>query len=182
MRKVFLAAGHHPSKPGACYQGRCEYDVASVWVDKIACSAKARVPILVVPTGTLREKADFINARSELGDIAVEIHLNSAVNQVGEHVGKGSVTLYYPGSVAGQLLAAEVQEAQAKIFPPDRGIVEGWYRGNPERGPYYFLEKVKCPALILEPQFIHHVEDIDTNAEAYCEAIAEVLSNVQEDS
>jgi N-acetylmuramoyl-L-alanine amidase len=182
MRRVFLAAGHHPPKPGACYNGRCEYDIASVWVDKIACSAAARVPILVVPTGTLQDKTEFINARLNPGDIAVELHFNSAKNASGEHIGNGAVTLYYPGSTAGQYLAEKVQAVMAEVFPPDRGIVEGWYRGDRTRGPYYFLKRTKCPALILEPQFIHHEDEIDAKAEQFCESIASVLSDIQEDT
>ena len=95
---------------------------------------------------------------------ALEIHFNSAaVPGV-----KGSETLYAPGSQRGSKIARIVQCHLAKQYPPNRGIKEGWYRmdrpgvidyaGDTEGDEIidYFLRKTKCPALIVEPEFIQN--------------------------
>lgn len=101
--------------------------------------------------------------------MAAEIHFNSAINANGKHVGSGCETLYYPGSAKGKIIAEEIQKAMRwSLGNKDRGIKEGWYRqDHPGRVDYhgdvegdetilYFLEKTRCPAVIIEPEFIHH--------------------------
>lgn len=169
MSKVFLAAGHYPTAPGAGFEGFFEHDEASRWVTLL--DSMAQDLLHVVPTGTLKTKAQFINARCQPGDIAVELHFNSAENANGEHIGQGSVTLYCPGSNKGQRLADCMQNELAKVFSPNRGIVEGWFRGDRDRGVYYFLERTNCPAVILEPEFVHRRAIIQSNRAAGCAAI-----------
>lgn len=150
---IFISAGHHASAPGAKYERFVEHDEAVIWAEKLHEETE-RVSTLV-PTGVLKEKVAFINERLMDGDVAIEIHFNSAKNQHGEHVGRGSETLYYPGSEEGKELAGICQSILAHFFPPDRGIKEGWYRMDPSRGPNFFLAKTRCPAVILEPEFVH---------------------------
>ena len=173
MKRIFLAAGHYPAKPGACYKGYCEHDEAVLWTESFQELLGERV--VVIPPGTLQTKADYINARVQPGDVAIEIHFNSFV-KAGEHVGKGCVTLFYPGSSNGMALADVCQSAMASCFEPSRGCKEGWYRGKQERGAYFFLEKTRCPAVILEPQFIHLKESIVSNRAGCCFALATALT------
>ena len=173
MGRIFIAAGHHPSAPGACFDGVCEHDIATKWVDSIA-GLLGEFAVLV-PSQPLKQKAAFVNARCKKGDVAVEIHFNSAVNSQNEHIGRGSCSLYYPGSEAGRALAERCQEVLSAHYPPDRGEVEGWYRGDKSKGAYYFLEKTKCPAVILEPQFIHLRDDIYEHQVSCCEKLADML-------
>ena len=174
MAKILLAAGHYPSSPGAGFEGFFEHDEAALWVDVV--SDLEPDLFAVVPTGDLKSKARFINARARPGDVAVEVHFNSAVDaRTGERVGSGCVTLYMPGSERGEALARTCQGALASVFQPDRGIDEGWYRGVRARGPYYFLAKTSCPAVILEPEFVHRKEVIQSRRDAACYALFSAL-------
>jgi hypothetical protein len=65
----------------------------------------------------------------------------------------------------------------AENFPPSRGIKEGWYRMNKENGPDFFLDKSKCPAVILEPEFVHRSELIVKNREVTINQLSEALLN-----
>lgn len=169
---IAISAGHHPSRPGACYKGFCEHPEAVLWATLVV-DLLGYQHAVQVPPGTLREKVGFING---LGcEAAVEIHFNSAVDRDGNRVGEGSETLYYPGSARGRELAERLQSAIAPHFPPDRGVKEGWYRMDPSKGPDYFLARTRCPAVILEPEFIHHVERIRSRRDAACAAIAAAL-------
>lgn len=178
MKKVFLAAGHYPSSPGAGFEGFYEHDEAVRWVQCIAANEThdalgQESMYVVVPTGDLRSKAQFINARVRPGDIAVEIHFNSAVDRTtGERIGSGCVTLYMPNSALGRVLAEECQSALVEaIGNKDRGVVEGWYRGDRSKGPYYFLERTRCPAVILEPEFVHRKDVITGCRTTACAAL-----------
>lgn len=170
---IFISVGHHEDAPGASYNGFNEFDEARRWaailMTKLGDSA------VKVPEGVLKEKVKFINQRDPVGSVAVEIHFNSAVNAEGEHIGRGCETLYYPGSTKGKELATAVNAALATVFEPDRGVKEGWYRMNPDNGPDYFLARTRCPAIIIEPDFIHRQEIIQTNRDTACNRMADVL-------
>ncbi len=171
---ICLSAGHHPTKPGACFGAFCEHDEAVRWVD-IVCQIIGDDAIRV-PPGVLKDKVEFINARLPL--LAVEIHFNAAVDADGNSVGQGCETLYYPNSEIGKDYAGIIQRHLAPVFPPDRGIKEGWYRMDPKRGPDYFLRKTRCPAIIVEPEFIHHRDTISQHRLAGCQALAEALREI----
>jgi len=169
---IFVCAGHHVKAPGASYKGFNEYDEACLWskliVDYIGNNA------VLVPNGVIKDKVQFINDRDPVDSIAVEIHFNSAKDDQGTPIGEGAETLYYPDSVKGRVIATKVQAALAGLFR-DRGVKEGWYRMQKRFGPDYFLARTKCPAIIIEPDFIHRREYIQTRREQACRAIANAL-------
>ena len=167
---IAISAGHYPERPGACYEEFCEHGEAAHWARLIAGQLGDQG--FYVPTGYLQNKVDAINNRDV--DIAVEIHFNSAVSK-GEHVGEGCETLYYPESQKGAYIAYEIQREIAPSLFRDRGIKPGWYRMNPDNGPDFFLARTKCPAIIVEPDFIHRKDHIQANRDAACELIAETL-------
>ena len=175
--KVFIAAGHYPTAPGAGFEGFYEHEEATRWVSVMtALDPDARV-LVPVPTGTLKEKTVFINKRCDRQrDVAVEIHFNSFVDTQGNHKGSGCVSLFYPDSKTSAALANACQEVLKVHFPPDRGIAAGWYRGNELRGPYYFLAKTSCAAVILEPEFVHHRELIQSKRQEVAQALAAMLA------
>lgn len=177
---IFLSAGHFPERPGACYEEFCEHGEAVRWINEVAGIIDAGVQI--VPTGTLRTKCDFINSYETDGrSICAEIHFNSATKD-GRHIGEGAETLYMPESQRGGYLAQAVQESMVENGGyRDRGIKEGWYRMNRLNGPDYFLSKTLYPAVIIEPEFIHHVSRIKTTMFSACAGIAEALSSVHEE-
>jgi len=171
---IFISAGHHPGSPGATHERFIEHDEAVIWADTF--DIKMGIDCVMVPPGTLQSKVNFINARLMNGDIAIEIHFNSAMKD-GKHVGRGCETLYYPGSESGLHIAQLCQQALEQCFPPSRGVKEGWYRMDPKRGPDFFLARTKCPAVIIEPEFVHHSELIIENREI---AIDLLVDNLKE--
>ena len=171
---IFISAGHHPAAPGAKFERFIEHDEASVWADIMV--HKLGDAGALVPTGVLQNKVDFINSRLLNGDITLEIHFNSAVVNR-KHVGRGCESLYYPGSKSGLHIAQLCQEALALVFPPDRGSKEGWYKMDEDRGPDFFLARTKCPAVIIEPEFVHHAELIQENRDV---AIELLIDNLKE--
>jgi len=173
---IFVSAGHHPAAPGATFERFVEHDEAVIWADALNAALDDS---MLVPAGVLRDKVDFINTRVMDGDIALEIHFNSAMVD-GKHVGRGSETLYYPGSEAGKELAERCQNVLADTFPPDRGVKEGWYQMNPERGADFFLAKTKCPAVIIEPDFVQRNDLIQAGRDAAIINLAAALQSASE--
>lgn len=178
---ILIFAGHNPSSPGVCYPkdnpNWCEHVVASGWVNRIALKIRQRVEVVIGPTGGLTHKVNWVNQMCKYNkvDLAVELHFN------GDESGKahGSETLYCPGSVRGELMANIVQGAVGSVLKPDRGVKPGWYRmilpPNPEAVPNYFLSHTKCPALIIEPEFMYNRAVIETNRDFVCDIIADAL-------
>lgn len=160
---IAVSAGHNNKAPGACFEEFCEFPEAVKWAELIvAALTQLRVEAEFVPTGSLGSKVRWINRKR--ADLAVEIHFNSDP----KHAGKGCETLYCPGSRRGEIVAKVVHDGMAAIMLPDRGIKEGWYRmDKPGVVDYagdvdgdevkdYFLRSTRCPAIILEPEFIHN--------------------------
>lgn len=171
MRTIFLSAGHHPSAPGAHNGDFIEHFEAVKWIDKINEMLKSKnIKTIVVPTGTLKSKVEFINIHSNRGDIAIELHFNSNVNA------RGSETLYCPGSINGEKLALIMQKHLSTVFLPDRGIKEGYYQGDKAGNKkLYFLIKSSPVALILEPEFVFNKDKIIDNFESGCESIVNAI-------
>ena len=97
------------------------------------------------------------------------------------NAGKGCETLYYPNSQQGAYIANAVQHALAPTLFKDRGIKEGWYRMNPKNGSDFFLDKTRCTAIILEPDFIHRKDEIQRQRKYACESIARTLLELQDE-
>lgn len=184
---ILISAGHHAGAQGAQAHGRSEWPEASRWQNDILHTLGHRAE--AVPTGLLRDKVRYINNRDPA--LAVEIHFNSAkVN--GKHVGEGSETLYTPGDHRSKRAAQLVQTHLAPIFPPDRGVKEGWHRQDyPGRVDYHgdvdgdeklvwFLLGTLCPAIIIEAEFIHNYDRIDTGMGRGSLAISNALVEYME--
>lgn len=175
---IFISAGHYPSAPGAKWDRFIEHDEAVVWAARLDQLLDTG---MLVPTGVLREKVKFINERILNGDIAIEIHFNAARDSNNNPVGRGCETLYYPGSDRGKKLAEMCQEALEEFYPPNRGAKEGWYRMNKKNGPDFFLAKTKCPAVIIEPEFVHRAEIIHKHRDDAIKKLATLLRNFEND-
>lgn len=172
---IFISAGHHPSAPGARWERFVEHDEAVIWADELVAALDSGMR---VPAGVLKSKVEFINNRIMNGDIAIEIHFNAARDSNNNPIGKGCETLYYPGSEKGLELAEICQQALHQYFPPDRGAKEGWYRMDPTKGPDFFLAKTKCPAVIIEPEFVHRSEIIQSQRNSAIEKLVAALEEV----
>lgn len=184
---ILLSAGHFPEQPGACYKGWCEHQEAMLWVREIMSHTQPGVEF--VPTGSLKSKVDYVNRSKAI--LAIEIHFNSAkiwrdLNNDGkvtddevQNVGSGALTLYAPGSARGKAYADMFQSELEPAFGRHwNGVMEGWYRMDKDNGPDYFLSKTNCPALILEPEFIHHMETLQKNRSAVCYGLAQLMNNL----
>lgn len=203
---IFLSAGHYPAKPGASFNGRIEHAEAVRWVNRIAEVIGDACPVGIVPTGPLAiykrdvtgivkgpagrpviigGKIDWINRQHIHTPAAIlaEIHFNSDPS----HAGKGSETLYCPGSQNGRRAAQMIQDAIGGLFSPNRGAKEGWYRmDRPGHSDYIgdiegdevvdaLLLDTLPVSVIIEPLFIHETERLDQWWMTGCAAIAEVL-------
>ena len=190
---ILISAGHHKNAQGAEFNGITEFHLAGAWANQIVQILGDKA--VRVPNGTLRDKVDFINTsiiKSEYKEkhIAIEIHFNSAKKWIdanangviddGEmvNIGRGSETLYYPGSKTGKAAAEIVQGAIAQIMKPDRGVKPGWYQMNPAKGADFFLAKTRCVSLIVEPEFIDNLDIITNNMISTCHAIAGALLDI----
>ena len=160
--KVAISAGHNPASPGAVWAGLTEHEAARVWCKELKLDLEAYgFDVFEVPTGTLPRKIGAINA--EKCDLALEIHFNSDPGRKG----RGSETLYMPGSVEGERFARAIQSRLAAPCAPDRGVKEAWYRmdrpghvdfAGDEPGDEVvdaFCRLTYCPAVIVEPLFLH---------------------------
>jgi len=193
---IFISAGHHETSQGARFGSYSEYYFTVKWADKICSLLDDRV--VRVPDGTLKTKTPFINDYikdnpSDAPFLAVEIHFNSAkmwrdqnangVIDDGEmvNVGRGSETLFYPGSKTGEPIANKVQDSLSRVCPPNRGAKPGWYQMNPAKGPDFFLARTRCAAIIIEPEFIDNIDVITSKLDEACAAIAETLLDIQND-
>lgn len=169
---ILVSAGHHPDARGAGFKGFYEYPETKYWVDGVMAHLSSLA--LPVPTGKLGQKVDFINQQPEV-DMAVEIHFNQTPNGLPSNAKKwsGALTLYMPGSTKGKQLAEAVQFELEGIYGRHwHGVAEGWYRMDKKNGPDYFLSKTKCPAIIIEPEFIFRKELIQETREEACKGIA----------
>ncbi len=180
---IFISAGHHVEKQGASFNDVTEFHLATIWADRIFELIGPNRSVRV-PDGFLTTKVSFINKHN--ADLAVEIHFNSCqIEKDGkmQHVGRGSETLYYPGSSKGRMAAGLMQDSLSVLYPPNRGAKEGWYRMNPENGPDYFLKKTRCVSLIIEPEFIDNLDKIqdEKHISKACFVIASALLEIKEE-
>lgn len=173
--RVFIAAGHHPERPGAGFEGFYEHDEAERWLDEMFTLDPEQRTLVRVPTGALEKKCNFINYRCKVTDVAIELHFNSAVNADGEHVGAGCESLFMPGSPSSERLAKVCQDVLGPMLPPSRGLLAGWYRQDEKRGAYFFLQRTRCAAAILEPEFVHRRDVIQSKRPIVARALARAL-------
>ena len=191
MNIVMLSAGHYPQAPGACWPpvGRyrfCEYPEAAQWVGQIGNLVREQLPVVEVPTGPLEGKVEWMNAFTPPAGhrvaLAAEIHFNS--NE--QRRGRGAETLYYPGSTRGRRAAEIIQRNLSQLYF-DRGVQEGWFRGDrPGRIDYVgdvegdekilaFLTPPPFPAVIIEPEFIFNQAVIEATRNDACALIAQAI-------
>ena len=176
--RAFISAGHWPPKPGVCHEGFCEYDEAIKWVEIIKDELQDLA--VVVETGTVTNKANFVNSRCTPKDVFLEIHFNSAEMAYHRKI-EGAETLYYPGSDRGKILAERIQDAMLLADPDglkDRGTKEGWYQQNKDKGSIYILRKTKCTALIIEPEFIQQRAAIEAMRRPVSLQVAKCLREI----
>lgn len=182
---IAVVAGHYPDRPGAVTPELREHDEAVYWRDKIAAELEAlHIRTKVIRAYTLHDKVREINTTFPKCELAMEIHFNSDPGRAG----RGCETLYCPGSTSGEGWAQAIQRSMVPFCSPNRGIKEGWYRmDQPDHIDYagdvegdeivdYFLRATNCPAIIVEPYFLHEHPRIIANRDVVCMVIAETIA------
>ncbi len=187
LKIVGLSAGHFSGSGQATHQGVSERQIAEQWVRNISRNLDKQhgIATVVAPDAILHRKVEYFNRTSPR--VIVEVHFNANIKV------SGCETLYYPGSRTGRYLASIVHETYAPFCNnKDRGIKEGWYRmdrpkikdypGDREGDevPLYLLKRTKAPCLIVEPEFIYHLDKIVEMEDKVCEAIASGLNRYLE--
>jgi hypothetical protein len=190
---VAISAGHHPGAKGATYKGHTEYDEAVQWQQIIVDLLNERIVdshlymrAHLIGTGKLPSKVDEVNAIKNC-DLAIEVHFNAA----GDPNIRGCETLFYPGSEKGIEYAKIVQTKLVTAMQTrSRGIKEGWYKQDrPGHVDFdgdvdgdevitYWLRKIKAPALILEPEFMGQIENIQRLRGDGCIAVMEAVQTI----
>lgn len=177
---ILISTGHNPNRKGATFGDTSEYDEASLWTARILSILAVDLPnckVRYVPTGSLTHKIAFINTQDEPVECAFELHFNSEPS----FKAKGSEVLYYKGSAKGKRLADCIMDEfkQKKIFAPYRGSKEGVHHSGK---PLLFLQKTKCTSVIIEPEFLFNINNINENFEDGCRAIANGIKKFVEKS
>ncbi|OGO02364.1 MAG: hypothetical protein A2Y72_02225 [Chloroflexi bacterium RBG_13_53_26] len=179
---LLLIAGHHPLAKGAGYNDHYEHDEAVLWVSEIANLVRGRMMVDIVPTGRVSDKVKWVNTQNNVS-LVCEVHFNSDASKR-QH---GSETLYCPGSSHGKSAAEVVQAALAGIFPPSRGVKEGWYRQDrPDVADYPgdingdediidILDKTTPVTIVVEPEFIYNWEVLQDRRHPACGALTDAL-------
>ena len=193
---IYISAGHHSTFKGARHLDFWEHDEALLWRDELVSllgekgravtSPPADVVAITeeelkdpkarqrVETAARMYKLNQINKAVD-ARLAVEVHFNSLDTTKTLPSERGCLTYYYPGSSIGRSMAQRVQEVLRKFFTPDLGAHDGYVQMNKSMGVIWFLAMTKCPALIIEPQFIDRREDIQTKRHDCCVALATVF-------
>lgn len=187
MFNIGISAGHYEKAKGAGISGFYEFDVTLPWAKKLceSLSAYADISPVLIPSGTLSSKINFINKFRPKFYLVLEIHFNSSPNGKA----RGSETLYCPGSEKGRHAADIIQRAMSSVMPPNRGIKEGWYKMDRPGIVDYdgdidgdesinaFLLKTNCTAVIIEPEFIQRISVIALQQDICCSVIAKAISD-----
>ena len=169
---IYLSAGHYPAAPGAAWKGFVEHPEAVKWVSEMRGYLDHAV---IVPPVELSAKIRWINERCARDDVLVEVHFNKAGDIASA---EGAETLYAPGSARGLELATDLQRVLARYFR-NRGVKEGWYQGDPKKGPLGLLAKTRCTSVIIEPEFVYHAARITDSRGLCCAALATAMRKHQ---
>ena len=143
---IFLSIGHNPSKQGfARKDGTTEHDTAAQITAYLYqyLYAHGHTPILV-PTGSLKEKVNFVNEYPvDPDDLLIEIHLNAFNGKA-----QGSEVL---SNASTAVLSAQISESLARALQiKNRGVKPlRYHNGKP-----LYISKAKCKVLVIECFFM----------------------------
>jgi N-acetylmuramoyl-L-alanine amidase len=154
---VAISAGHSEDNPGAFNHilGLEEHNEANKIVflfRDIVCEEWE----VIIPSGSLEEKAEFINEYSP--DIAIDLHFNSFKDpKVG-----GTEVLYEKSDKSGKLLAQHIQDSLLyHLGLRDRKIKACVYRDGKVVEKWKFLSLIYRPSVIVEPLFLSNAKEAE---------------------
>jgi len=168
---LIISVAHGPNAQQAVDGLFNEYTLSLMWSTLLSIALEDSVSHQVIHEPLFINKKNIINKINP--KLCIEIHFNSF------HGGmvRGAETLYDPGSILGARYAGIMQEHISFLPNRDRGIKEGWYRGEPGTR-LYFLHFTRCPALIIEPGFIAAQEQLITMAPMGVGLIANAIEEI----
>ena len=169
--KLFLSIGHNPQKPGASHTHK---DGTTI-IEHFACSIIAaylfqylhqhNIKPILVPTGSLRQKANFVNTQASDDDILIEIHLNAFNTKV-----QGTECL--SGQATAKLASNICHNISTLLNIKNRGVKPPVYHTDK---PLYLAKHCKANLIIIEPFFLDREGaqffDLQKTAEAIGKAI-----------
>lgn len=172
MTDLVISIAHGPNSTQAIEGLFNEYTISLMWSTLLDRSLKARgIDCEIINTPFFTDKKNLVNNFNPR--LAIEIHFN----EFHDESVRGSETLYHPGSWLGKMYAVIMQQHLGKMEKRNRGIKEGWYRGQVGT-PLYFLAYTKPPALIIEPGFIDACEDLILQAPEGVALIADAIEEI----
>lgn len=154
---IFLSVAHSRPSPGAVgLLGLKEHDV-SVIASRACCEHLKNhgVETVLYDCGDLPpsryDDAKISAANRASPDIAIEIHCNSNLNRLACY----SEVIHHPLSVIGRLCAKSISLSLEALTKSNSA-----WKANGPRGDsgLFFLNKTKCPSLIVEGLFISNPE------------------------
>ena len=163
--RIAISAGHNYKAKGAVWEGFSEWPETRIWAELVMQALSKDFTVFLVPEDSLTAKVELVNNFN--ADLAVEVHFNGG----GSAATSGCETLHAPGSEKGIRFAKLMQlQLIAALGVKDRGTKEGWH-GAPTptgEGPLegktalnYWLRATKCPAIIVEPEFVQQYKFIE---------------------
>ena len=168
-KKVFIAAGHGGSDPGAVANGFKEKDLNLAI--SLACQAElVRHGVSVCMSRSKDESESLAEQTKECNafapDLAVNIHNNAGK-------GDGAEAYHHHGGGTGKTLALNILNEIVKIGQNSRGAKT---KKNSNGFDYYgFIRDTKAPAVIVECAFVDNLKDmqiLDTAAEQKAMGVA----------
>ncbi len=145
-KRIVIAAGHYPDRPGACYNDLVEHDEAVKVVGHLKRQLETAGFEALVVSGHLNKKIAEVARLSP--DATVEIHFNAATDPHAH----GTETLY-GSNPEDKILAQHIQQKLVDILRlRDRGV-----KDTAER--FAWIRENKCPSVIVEPLFLSNADE-----------------------
>lgn len=157
MGKIFISAGHSLGEPGASTVfGTTEAEEMMRTRDATVQALQGRgVAVVAVPDDlSLTATVAFINARAVAGDVAVEIHGNSATASA-----RGTEAFFIAGNAPRQADATRLLQALVNKVPGLRN--RGAKPDNQSQHPRLtFCRDIRVPSVLIELCFLSNTDDM----------------------
>lgn len=169
---IMLSVCHTAQRCGITYKDRSEFDLEMQWIETID-SMLEDDSCLVVPPMLIEYKINYINAFLTKTDLNIELcfnHSNKNIDRAAGNNRNGSETWFKRGDINSRKMAILLQKNVSAVFKPNKGIKSE--HNN------YLLNNVKCPCVILKPEYLYNDKKIDDNRKNACLVIANTLKQI----
>jgi len=160
--RCFISTGHGVKEDGKTYDPgnvfgvvggeKAEEHVLAGLVAQKMAMALAEVEPHVVPRAYRKRRIDYVNRWSKPGDIAIEVHMNSAANEGA----KGCEVFYAPSSSKGHALAVLLHARLVTIGRQGRGAKPD---SESQWSSLEWCRRTKPWAVLVEVGFLSNQDD-----------------------